>query len=124
MPVFPGTAMSSLPPMESPSLNIVIRSTLDRMPTSDTVGTVITSLTGHLTRLMPLVAAKDWASHGQDKLVGLILDTVRAMLDAAPAPEAETSVRAVYAQELARTCRGLQGLALADLDDDEGTAAP
>ncbi|RLV10162.1 hypothetical protein CTZ27_02725 [Streptomyces griseocarneus] len=118
MSVFPGTAVAPLPPLpERPSLNAVIRGTLDRMPSADTVDTLIAALTMHIRQLMPVVEAKDWAVHGQDEVVGLILDTVRAKLDAPPGPDTAVAVRAVYAQELARTCRAFLGLALAEPGD-------
>ncbi|MGW1075812.1 DUF6415 family natural product biosynthesis protein [Streptomyces sp. NPDC002537] len=139
MPFYPGTAVSPLSPLERPSLqhrlarahslvpaadaldraavDAVIRGALDRLPLADVVDDLIAALTAHLERLVPVVEAKDWASHGQDKLVGLILGAVRTKLATAPAPDADAAVRAVYAQELARTCRGILGLALVEPGD-------
>ncbi|MCC3767655.1 DUF6415 family natural product biosynthesis protein [Streptomyces sp. UNOC14_S4] len=116
--------MPSLPPLaRRPTLNAVIRRTLDRTPSGDDLDRLVAALGWHLVRLMAEVAAKDWEEHGQDKIVGVILDGVRAKLDSPPGPGAEVAARAVYAQELARTCQALLGLALAEPGDGAGVIA-
>ncbi|GGX62385.1 hypothetical protein [Streptomyces hiroshimensis] len=49
----------------------------------------------------------------------MTVDEVRKKLAARPAPGTIAATRAVYAQELARTCRALLGLALVEPGDEE-----
>ncbi|MEU1307783.1 DUF6415 family natural product biosynthesis protein [Streptomyces cinnamoneus] len=97
------------------TIRAVICRALDSLPLAASVDNITSSLAWHAEQqLLPAVAAKDWAAHGQHDLVALITGEVRAKLDARPAPGVSAAARAVYCQELARTCRALLGLATAD----------
>ncbi|MGI5337678.1 DUF6415 family natural product biosynthesis protein [Streptomyces sp. CA-181903] len=102
------------------TLQAVIRRALDRLPLADTVDNLIAALCWHTERLVPVVEAKDWSAHGQGDLITAITNEVRNKLAARPVPGTVAVTRAVYAQELARTCRILLGLALAE-PGNEGT---
>ncbi|PHQ50544.1 hypothetical protein BLA24_17150 [Streptomyces cinnamoneus] len=101
------------------TVQAVIRRALDRLPLADTVDNLIAALCWHTERLLPAVETKDWSAHGQGELVTVIVDGVRKKLDARPASGAVAAARAVYAQEVARACRALLGLALVEPGDEE-----
>ncbi|MFC5723088.1 DUF6415 family natural product biosynthesis protein [Streptomyces gamaensis] len=148
MPHFPGTAMPPFPlgeerktlqqklkekhPLVTPEnsarnvsglerdvINTTVRWALDQLPLAGVVDGLIAELRRHIASLVPVVEAKDWERHGRGQLVGLILREVRAKLDAVPPADAQAAGKAVYAQELARTCRALLSLALADPGDEQ-----
>ncbi|MDT0453754.1 DUF6415 family natural product biosynthesis protein [Streptomyces hesseae] len=102
------------------TIRAVICRALDSLPLAVSVDNITSSLAWHTEQqLLPAVAAKDWAAHGQHELVALITGEVRKRLGARPAPGASAAARAVYCQELARTCRAFLALALAEPGDEQ-----
>ncbi|MFI1258965.1 DUF6415 family natural product biosynthesis protein [Streptomyces netropsis] len=109
--------------IDEAAVQAVIRRTLDSLPLADTVDNFIAALCWHTERLLAVVEAKGWAAHGQGDLVAVIVDEVRKKLATHPEPGTVAAARAVYAQEVARTCRALLALAVADEDAEHRHAA-
>ncbi|GHF33315.1 DUF6415 family natural product biosynthesis protein [Streptomyces morookaense] len=109
-------ACAANPPFATEEITGTISRTLAALPCADTVEGLLSDLKGHINELLPVVEGKDWARCGQVTMVGLMTDVVRDKLTHEPAGVA---ARCVYAQELARVCRGLLGLALTEPGDEQ-----
>lgn len=91
------------------AINATVRRALDQLPLANVVDNLIAALRWHIGTLVPVIEAKD-----RGPVVDVILGEVRAKVAAAPAAGTQAIERAVYAQELARTCRALVPLAAID----------
>ncbi|MFI1183250.1 DUF6415 family natural product biosynthesis protein [Streptomyces sp. NPDC020799] len=109
-------ARATAPAILADEINGTIRTVLAALPCADTVEGLLSGLKDHINKLLPVVEGKDWAQCRQDGMVGLMTDVVRDKLSHEPA---DLAARCVYAQELARVCHGLLGLALTEPGDEQ-----
>ncbi|MGK5543359.1 DUF6415 family natural product biosynthesis protein [Streptomyces sp. URMC 127] len=97
----------------------MIRRALDRLSLASDVDSLLAALRWHTERLLPVVEAKNWSAYGQGDLATMLVGEVRRKLAASPTAGANAGARAVYCQELARTCRAILPLALNEPDDEQ-----